>query len=336
MPVGWVCAYSAGMARDIVVIGGSAGSLDVLNTIARGLPPDLPATLFVVMHTAPQAESLLPELLSRRGALPAVHAVDGEPIAPGRIYVAPPDHHLLVYPHHVRVTRGPKENRHRPAVDPLFRSAARAYGKRVIGVVVSGSLDDGTAGLGAVKQAGGLALVQDPDEAVARGMPTNALKHVTVDRIVRAHEVAPVIVAEALAPAMPEPPTIPVAPDQEGPDAGEPSGERAVYSCPECGGVLMETREGGVHRFRCNVGHALSEESLLDGQQSTLEYALWEALRVLGERAALLRRLGSRTRGSAPTAAHFDAQAADAERRAGLVRQALVDLTGPGAKRAQG
>jgi two-component system, chemotaxis family, protein-glutamate methylesterase/glutaminase len=324
------------MARDIAVIGGSAGSLDVLCTIARGLPADLPATLFVVMHTSPQGESLLPELLSRRSALPAVHAVDGEPIVPGRIYVAPPDHHLLVYPHHLRVTRGPKENRHRPAVDPLFRSAARAYGKRVIGVVVSGGLDDGTAGLGAVKQAGGLTLVQDPEEAVARGMPSHAIKHVAVDRIVRAHEIAPAIVAEALAPAAPEPPAIPIAPDEPGPEAGEPSGERAVYSCPDCGGVLVESREGGVQRFRCNVGHALSPESLLDGQQATLEYALWEALRVLGERAALLRRLGSRTRGSASTAAHFDEQAADAERRAGLVRQALMDMTAARDKKQAG
>jgi len=318
------------MARDIAVIGGSAGSLDVLSTIARGLPGDLPATLFVVMHTSPQGESLLPELLSRRSALPAVHAIDGEPIVPGRIYVAPPDHHLLVYPHHVRVTRGPKENRHRPAVDPLFRSAARAYGKRVIGVVVSGGLDDGTAGLGAVKQAGGLALVQDPEEAVARGMPSHAIKHVAVDRIVRAHEIAPAIVAEALAPVSPELPPVPIAPDQPGPEPGEPSGERSVYSCPDCGGVLVESREGGLHRFRCNVGHALSPESLLEGQQSTLEYALWEALRVLGERAVLLRRLGARTRGSPATSAHFDDQAADAERRAGLVRQALMDMTARG------
>jgi two-component system chemotaxis response regulator CheB len=315
------------MARDIVVIGGSAGSLEVLSTIARGLAAELPATLFVVMHTAPQGESLLPELLSRRCVLPAVHAVDGEPIVPGRIYVAPPDHHLLVYPHHVRVTRGPKENRHRPAVDPLFRTAARAYGKRVVGVVLSGGLDDGAAGLGAVKQAGGLALVQDPAEASARGMPSNAIKQVAVDRILRAHEIAPAIVAEALAPSAPELPTIPVAADEPGPEPGEPSGERAVYSCPDCGGVLVESREGGVDRFRCNVGHALSEQSLLVGQLSTLEYALWEALRVLGERGALMRRLGSRTRGNTATAAHFDDQAADAERRAGLVRQALMDMT---------
>lgn len=324
------------MARDIVVIGGSAGSLEVLGTIARGLPGDLPATLFVVMHTAPHAESLLPELLSRRSAIPAVHAVDGEPIVPGRIYVAPPDHHLLVYPHHVRVIRGPKENRHRPAVDPLFRSAARAYGRRVTGVIVSGSLDDGTAGLGAVKEAGGFTVVQDPEEATSRGMPSSAIENVDVDRVLRAHEIAPAIVAAATAPALPEVSNLTPSPDQPPPHAGEPSGEGAVFSCPDCGGVLVEKREGGVYRFRCNVGHALSTESLLAGQQGTLEYALWEALRALEERGALLRRLGTRTRGgSAVTAAHFDQQADDAERRAGLVRQALMDMA-PGAQRGRG
>src|SRR5207244_2427388 len=164
--------------RDIIVVGASAGGVEALATLVRGLPADLPAAVFVVLHVPPHGTSVLPQILTRAGRLPAKHAVDGEAIQAGRIYVAPPDHHLLVKPGYVRVAHGPRENGHRPAVDALFRTAARTYGHRVAGVVLTGVLDDGTAGLIAVKLRGGAALVQHPDDALYDGMPRSALDNV--------------------------------------------------------------------------------------------------------------------------------------------------------------
>jgi len=167
--------------RDIVVIGASAGGIEALTKLVRTLPGNLPAALFVVLHMPADIPSLLPEILSRVGALPASHPADGMTITPGQIYVAPPDHHLLVERGYVHLVRGPKENRHRPAIDPLFRSAAKAYCQRVVGVILSGALDDGTAGLLAIKRSGGIAIVQSPEEALYPQMPQSALNHVQVD-----------------------------------------------------------------------------------------------------------------------------------------------------------
>ena len=176
--------------HDIFVIGASAGGVEALSVLARGLPPDFPGSIFVVMHIPAQSHSLLPVILSRYGPLPAVHAVDRDQIKPGRIYIAPPDHHMLLEPGFVRLSRGPRENRHRPSIDPMFRSAAVAYGPRVVGVVLTGSLDDGTAGLLAVKRSGGIAVVQDPEDALYPSMPLSALRNVQVDHRVPMHEAA--------------------------------------------------------------------------------------------------------------------------------------------------
>ena len=177
-------------ARDIIVVGASAGGVNALATLAEGLPPDLPASVLVALHLAPGVTSILPEILARAGRLPAVHPKDGEAYEKGKIYVAPPDHHLLVREGHLRLTRGARENLHRPAIDPLFRSAALAHGPRVIGVVLTGSLDDGTAGLSAVKRCGGTAVVQDPSDASHPSMPAAALKNVAVDHSVPLSEMA--------------------------------------------------------------------------------------------------------------------------------------------------
>jgi two-component system chemotaxis response regulator CheB len=167
--------------HDIIVVGASAGGVEALSRLVHDLPADLPAALFVVLHVPAHGTSLLPYILARNGPLPARHPDDGEPIVHGRIYVAPPDMHLLIRREQVRLARGPRENGHRPAVDPLFRTAARSYGPQVVGVVLSGTLDDGSAGLVAIRQRGGVAIVQDPDDALYPGMPRSALEAVRAD-----------------------------------------------------------------------------------------------------------------------------------------------------------
>src|SRR4029453_2096496 len=278
------------------------------------------------------------EILSRHGPLPAGHVRDGEPIQPGQIYVAPPDHHVLLRTGHVHLSRGPRENGHRPAVDPLFRSAAREYATRVVGVVLSGALDDGTGGLLAIKSRGGIAVVQDPADALYPGMPGNALQHVEVDHVLPAAAMgellARLIADSAEAPADPAPTGMRVEVEMEGFSMeafeGHHPGRPSGFSCPDCHGVLWQIKDGGLERYRCRVGHAWSPESLLTQQSEALEAALWVALRSLEERAALARRLAepARNRGHSITATRFEEQADEAQHAARLVRDLLLD---PGA-----
>jgi two-component system, chemotaxis family, protein-glutamate methylesterase/glutaminase len=184
----------ANRGRDVVVVGASAGGVEALSQMVAPLPADLEAAVFVVLHLAPSGTSVLPSILTRRGNLPAVHAVDGASIEHGRIYVAPPDHHLLLEAETIRVVRGPRENGYRPAIDPLFRTAARTFGGRVIGVILSGVLDDGTIGLGTVKEHGGRTLVQDPADALYDGMPQSAIELVSPDTVLPAPELAAAII----------------------------------------------------------------------------------------------------------------------------------------------
>jgi two-component system chemotaxis response regulator CheB len=273
--------------RDIIVIGASTGGVELLLDLAGELPAKLPAAIFVVVHTASGYLSSLPELLTDRGALPAVHPQHGDEVVAGRIYVAPPDNHLLVRPGFVEVVRGPKENGHRPAVDPLFRSASWSYGSRVVGVVLTGFLDCGTAGLMSVKARGGVAVVQDPVSAVAADMPESALRRVAVDHVIQPAELPGLLSRLATEQAPPAPPHGKAVDQLEGTTLGNP----AELVCPLCHGVLTEVTVGDFRHFRCHVGHAFSLDSLLGEQGEDVERALWAAVRSLEESAALSRRL---------------------------------------------
>ena len=328
--------------RDVIVIGASAGGVEVLRTIVAGLPSDLGAAVLIVLHMAPSSPSVLPSLLMRRARLPVAFAVDGERVERGRVLIAPPDRHLVVEDDRVRVTRAPRENHSRPAVDPLFRSAALACGPRVIGVILSGRLDDGTAGLWTVKDRGGVAVVQSPDDALHADMPRNALLYTQADHVVRAVEIAPLLArltTEAV-PAIDDPPPsreleveVRIAMEDNAFRQGVMSlGPVSPYTCPECHGVLVRLDEGGIPRFRCHTGHAFSLDTLLAVTTETVEETLWGALRAIEESVMLLResalRVRSASNGDAASAhevsARFDAEAAAAEARADAVRATVL------------
>ena len=316
----------------VIVVGASAGGVDALSAVVGGLPANIQAAVLVVLHIAPRGKSVLPHILSTRGPLPAHHAVDGERLEPGRVYVAPPDQHLVVEPGRVRVTDAPRENGVRPSVDTLFRSAAHAYGPAVIGVVLSGTLDDGTAGLIAIKQHGGVAVVQDPEEAVFPSMPASAARFSDPDHIVSLDKVAPLVAGIVDEWAHERKARTQRAPDEhdqpvEG-SARAQHGDPSEFTCPECGGTLWEQQEGDLLRFRCRVGHAYSTESLLAEQREALEAALWGAVVALEERADLATRLCRRMgeAGRAYRSSRYEREARDAHRRAGLVREAIAHL----------
>ncbi|MEW5857055.1 MAG: chemotaxis protein CheB [Cyanobacteriota bacterium] len=329
--------------HDIIVLGASAGGVEALTQLVKALPPDLPAAIFVVIHFPAHSTSVMPSILNRCGSLKACHPSDGEAIQHGRIYVAPPNYHLLVKQGYIHLARGPRENGHRPAIDPLFRTAARFYGRRVVGVVLSGNLDDGTAGLAAVKQRGGVAVVQDPTDALFAGMPRSAIENVEVDYILPLSAIAPTLVSLAQEPvaAQEEPVTDEMEIESEIAELDmaalhkdDRPGIPAGFGCPDCGGALWELRDGQLIRFRCRTGHAFSAETLLAEQSEVLETALWNAFRALEERAALSRRMhqGARDRNQTRSAARFEEQAHEAQHNATVIRELL--LNGNGEKHA--
>ena len=287
--------------KQIVVIGASAGGIEALRSLVAGLPADFPAPICIVVHLSPQSPGVLHEILNRVGTIAAARARSAERLRGGRIYVAPPDCHLVVEPGRVRVTKGPKENRFRPAIDPLFRSAAQVYGPAAIGVILTGNLDDGTAGLWAVKQLGGMAIVQDPDDALFPSMPSSALRHVRVDYCIPLTEVAPLLVrlTSQPVPVMEAPigseqmeVEVKIAKEQNAIDAGiERVGTPSSFACPDCHGVLLQLEEGGRIRFRCHTGHAYSVESLLAAVGEGIEDSLWNAVRALEEGSLLMHRM---------------------------------------------
>jgi len=327
--------------HDIVVIGGSAGGVEALKRICEGLPANFPAAVFVVLHISPTSRSVMPELLSRAGPLPARHPTDEETISAGHIYVAPPDMHMLLRPGHVILRRGPHENRTRPAIDPLFRSAAVAYRSRVIGVVLSGLLDDGAAGLIAIKSCGGICLVQQPEDAMWPEMPRNALAHDHVDYSLPVADVPALLRRLVNQPPGPMPP-IPrhlilessIA-AQEAPVVEESTqvGRPSRLSCPQCGGVLNEVAEQGTTRFRCQIGHAFTAETLVAAQDDELERALESALRMHRERVVLFRRMQEKSEAQqlSHAAARWRAGADESEHSAKVISDAITHLRKPAA-----
>jgi two-component system, chemotaxis family, protein-glutamate methylesterase/glutaminase len=323
--------------RDIIVVGASAGGLEALRTVLRALPATFSGAIFVVLHTTPASPGLVPEILRRDCALPIAHASDGDPIEHGRVYIAQPDHHLIVERGMVRATRGPRENHCRPALDPLFRSAAYAYGSRVVGVVLTGRLDDGTAGLWAIKDRGGVTVVQDPDEAASSSMPQNALRYVQIDHVVRLCELAPLLLRLLCDPAQPRGgATAPRELEIETRIAAEGNalamgittmGTPSPFTCPECQGVMLSLKGGGVPRFRCHTGHAYSIDSLLAAVTDGVEGRLWSAMRSIEESVLLLRHVAdhSREQQDDDEAERLELKAREAELQARLVRRALME-----------
>ncbi len=331
--------------RDIIVIGASAGGVETLCQLVAGLPLDLPAAIFIVLHIPSHGKSVLPKILNRAiakqhgelSSLPARHPQDGELIALGQIYVAPPDKHLLIKDNCIQLSRSARENSHRPAVDPLFRSAARTYGAKVVGVVLSGLLDDGTAGLAAIKQRGGIAIAQDPKEALYSGMPLSAIENVDVDYILKVADISNILINLASEPIVesttPAPPLMEMEAqiaqfDLDTMQATQRPGTPSAFACPECSGVLWELHDGKLIRFRCRTGHAYSINSLLAEQDDALEVALWSALRALEEKAALTERMAIRahTHSQKISAQRFQEQSQDNKKNATLVRQMLLSF----------
>ncbi|MBD2309003.1 chemotaxis protein CheB [Chroococcidiopsis sp. FACHB-1243] len=295
--------------HDIIVIGASAGGIKALGVIVSVLPADINATLFIVQHMAADTPSILPQILADVGSLPASHPSDGELIQTGRIYVAPPDYHLLVNQGSLRVVRGPQENRFRPAIDALFRSAARTYGPRVVGVVLTGYLDDGTVGLQAVKKRGGVAIVQDPNEAEYSSMAKSALRYVKVDRCLPLAEIPDLLVHLSKEPAAQEE-AYPVTEEieieskiaeqqmntQELLQNVEAIGTRTTYTCPECNGSIWQIGKDEPLRFRCHTGHSFTADVFLSEQTQNLENALWSAVRAMEEKVTFSRQMAERMR----------------------------------------
>jgi two-component system, chemotaxis family, protein-glutamate methylesterase/glutaminase len=274
--------------RDIFVIGASVGGIEVLKTILSALPWDFTASIFIVVHTTEYSPGLLPQVLNRSSALPCMYAVHNAPILPARVYIAPGgQRHMLLDRGTIRLEPGPRENHHRPSIDVLFRSASQAYGSEVVGVVLTGNLDDGSAGLAEIKSRRGLAIVQSPEEALAPSMPVNAIENTEVDFILPVAEIGPKLVELSSQTAEPV-----ISISSAPPDV--PSG--LTYACPECSGVLEEVEENNLQRYRCRVGHLYSPDSLLADQTEAVERALWAAIRSMDEQAEFSDRLAENSR----------------------------------------
>lgn len=321
--------------RNIIVIGTSAGGVFALKELVSALPADFPASVFIVMHVSPHSPSLLPDILSTAGPLEAIHPVDGEVIQPGRIYIAPPDHHLLIEYEQILVKKGPKENRFRPSIDALFRSAAYTYGSQVIGIVLTGMLDDGTSGMWSVQRLNGVTIVQEPDDAAYASMPNSVLDYVDVDYRVPLADL-PALLVRLTSEAIPD--SSPDAIAEEDRMATEigiaaqdnafemgilDMGELTPLTCPECNGALISIREGKLVRYRCHTGHAYTASSLLAETTRMTEESFWSAIRQLEETVIILEQSGKQfaAGGNWQASEQFMAKAQEMRERASRVHE---------------
>jgi two-component system chemotaxis response regulator CheB len=325
------------IARRVVVIGASAGGIDALRVVVSGLPETFPAAICIVVHTSPASPGVLAEILNRSTPLPVLQACDRQRLEAGHIYVAPPDRHLVIEPGRLRVTKGPGEHRFRPAIDPMFRSAAQVFGPNAIGIVLTGNLDDGVAGLSTIKKLGGTAIVQDPSEALFSSMPLEALTHVHVDHVVPLAEMPSLLVeltsdVPAEAGPLPVPRHIEVevniAKEQNPRDAGlEQIGKPSPYACPECHGVLLEIDDDGRIRFRCHTGHAYSLESLLVAINQGIEKSLSAAMRSIEEGSLLMKDIATqlKRRNRSDESGRMMDASDRAKQQAEVVRQLILE-----------
>jgi len=325
--------------RDIIVIGASAGGVYALKELIAALPADLPATLFIVLHVSPNMPSLLPSILNHVGKLKAVHPSDGEPILPGHIYVAPPDHHLLVENNQVLVKKGPKENRFRPSIDALFRSAAYTYGPRVIGVIMTGLLDDGTSGMWSVKRLGGVSVIQEPEEALYPSMPESVKENVAVDYVVPVSEMGKLFVELTQQTVEPRPALSPQEVERMSTEIKIAEQDNAFtmqileegnvvpLTCPECHGALVSIQEGTLIRYRCHTGHGFTAGSLLADVNKNVEAALWNAIRGLDEAQILLQQTARvlQLAGNKGAAQEYGLKADEAQQRAEKIRTLVFE-----------
>ncbi len=317
-----------GEAPAIVVIGASVGGVEAIHTVVATLPADLDAALFVVLHIGAH-RSELPQLLNQWGKLKSGHPASGERIRRGHVYVAPPDHHMVLEPGVIRLIRGPRENWARPAVDPLFRSAARAYGAGVIGIILTGGLNDGTAGLFEIKQRGGITVVQDPADAASPGMPQSALQHVAVDHCLPVKAI-PSLIERLVARRRSG-----VVKVEASPGVREPEMMTAEYrlddpvavTCPGCGGALRRAELGSLTQFRCHIGHVYTAEVMVEAQFAAMEWSLAAAMRALSERGELCRQMSDRSQlaGEPGLAARWAAAMREAKDRAGTLTALLEE-----------
>ena len=321
------------MKHKMVVIGASAGGLEGIKALIAALPKDFPAVILVVLHIPSDSISALPQILSRAGRLPARQPEDGETIKPGQIYVARPDHHLLVEGDKMGVKKSPRENRFRPSIDVLFRSAAYHHKHRVAGVILSGALEDGVSGLWTIKHLGGTTLVQHPDEAAFDSMPLSALQQVDIDHLLSAADIGTFLSDWATKPLM----TMPEVAMEEskrietevsiasGKNAFQKGvmelGELSPFSCPECHGVLLRIKEGEGTRYRCHTGHAYTDSALLAGLMESIDHSYGEIQRALEEAVILLEDTGEHLAKTNQTAAAeiFFRKAKEARHRAQIM-----------------
>lgn len=320
--------------RDLIVIGGSAGATTPLKQLLGALKPNLPAAVLIVLHIPARGIGMLSTVAAAAGPLPVFQAEDGMTIEHGHVYIGAPDHHMLVEGPHLRLGRGPRENMVRPAIDPLFRSAAISFGPRVIGVVLSGLLSDGASGLSAIKRCGGLALVQDPSDAAADEMPRRALEAATVDLCVsggRLGDVLSDLVQEAAGTALPIPAELRLevaiaAGERVGSDNLMAMADPVALTCPACGGVMSKVRAPGPLRFRCQVGHGYTADALAKEQEGRIDEALRVALRIIEERAELVHRMAEdgRQTGRRAVAEMYAARADEYRAHAETIRTAVL------------